>query len=497
MYATVYHANGACQSRLPDLAVARGMPSGIARWVGPDLFRPISRRGALTQSRRLALGLSAVALLMSTVDSTIVATALPSIARDLRTSFGWGNLTVTAYLAGLTIAMPIGGKLSDAKGRKRTFLTFVATFTIASALCGASTNIVMLVTFRFLQALGGGGFMPSVIGLAADYFPRNRERVVGLVSTVFPMGALIGPVAGGAIVSLWTWRLVFLVNVPIGLGLMLSLAHLLARDDAPMPARVDYVGCVLLATALLGLICGFNLLDDSSLGMEWAVAPVFLAGLSGAAFVVRLGRVDNPVVAPQILRRNGFLVINSLNLVYGASANGIFTLVPLFAQLAYGVAPLQAGMLLSIRAVGMIATATVSALSLPRTGYRLPMIAGFLAVSGGLATLSLSPIGRNPYLTLCAGALAGGIGVGLAGPASNNAAIELLPEEAAAISGLRGMFRQVGGVIAISTLSLFNLTGDTSSMILRAGFGGLAIVMLLALPAITRIRENRADQNRV
>lgn len=437
----------------------------------------------------LAFGLSAVAILMSTVDSTIVATALPTLTRGLGTSIALSSLTITAYLAGLTIAMPITGRLSDSKGRKRMFLVYLAVFTTASLCCGLAPNIYYLVFFRFIQALGGGGFMPSVIGIASDVFRSNRERAIGLISSVFPLGALVGPIVGGVIVTHSSWRLIFLINVPVGIALVILLTRVLKADSNTTSVSIDYVGCFLLGVTLGALICGLSLLGalNPLSPVPWSVLAI--GAVSAFAFVASQSHVRYPILPPTLLRHPSFILINSLNLLYGAAAIGIFSLVPLFAQVTYGMAPLQAGTLLSARAVGMFVISAAAALVLHRTGYRAPMVSGFILVGFGLTLMTLPPHWLNAYASLTVAATACGIGVGLAGPASNNAAIELMPDDVAAISGLRGMFRQVGGVVAISLVACFIARGSTAGAALRDSFIGLAVLMVSVTPAILWVPE--------
>src|SRR5579884_381245 len=165
-----------------------------------------STTGGTRHSRYLVFGASSVALLMSSIDATIVATALPTMTRELATSITWSSWAVTAYLLGQTVAMPLAGKLSDSLGRRRMFLAYVATFTLASLACGLALNVYVLIVFRFIQALGGGGFMPSAMGVVSDNFGRDRDRAIGLFSSVFPLGAMLGPALGGFLVGYWSWR---------------------------------------------------------------------------------------------------------------------------------------------------------------------------------------------------------------------------------------------------------------------------------------------------
>ncbi len=447
------------------------------------------------RSRYLVFGASSVALLMSSIDATIVATALPTMTHELATSISWSSWAVTAYLLGQTVAMPLAGKLSDGLGRRRMFLLFVATFTLSSLACGLALNVYVLIVFRFIQALGGGGFMPSAMGVVSDNFGRDRDRAIGLFSSVFPLGAMLGPALGGFIVGYWSWRGIFFVNVPVGAALLVLLAWALPRRaERPRELAVDLWGSLLLSLTLLSLMLGLNQLGERGLGSPLPWALMTLGGGAGVAFLLRQERTSYPIIAPALLKRRAFAVVNGLNLLYGASAIGVFSLVPLYAFDAYRIGPLQAGTLLTVRACGMMAVSLVASLAIRRTGYRLPIFGGFALIAGGLGLLAVPDRALGPYGWLAMASLACGMGVGLAGPASNNAAIELLPDQVAAISGLRGMFRQVGGIVSVSVIAFLVAEQGRPVLVLREGFVGLAILVVAAIPAILGVPERRSGQ---
>jgi EmrB/QacA subfamily drug resistance transporter len=447
--------------------------------------------GIELRSRYLIFGACSIALLMASIDQTIVATALPTLTRELGSSISWTSWTITTYLLGQTVAMPIAGRLSDSWGRKRMFLAFVVTFTVSSLACGLVNNIYLLVLFRFIQALGGGGFMPSAMGIVADRFGRDRERAIGLFTSVFPLGALIGPALGGVILSYTTWRLIFFINVPVGITLFVLLAWLLPREDAPRRPNLDLVGAGLLTATLFGFMLGINQLGEQGLRSPLPWALLAAGGVLAVAFVLSQERSRNPVISPALLRRREFGIVNGLNLLYGACALGVFSLVPLFAEEAYGLGPLQAGTLLTARAIGMVVMAVAASMALRRFGYRLPMVVGFILVGVGLFLVASSPTGLGPYAWLGLASIACGMGIGISGPASNNAAIELLPDQVAAISGLRGMFRQIGGIMGISVAALLVTEMGAPAHTLRFTFVGLAALIVAATPLIAGVPERR------
>src|SRR5436305_14964147 len=129
--------------------------------------------------------------MMWSIDSTIVAVALPSMMTDLHSSLAWIGWTLTGYTLAQTVMMPIAGRLSESFGRMRVFVACVVVFTVGSLLCGLAPSVGLLVLFRVIQALGGGGFLPSATGIVAREFPENRGRMIGLFASIFPIGGVI------------------------------------------------------------------------------------------------------------------------------------------------------------------------------------------------------------------------------------------------------------------------------------------------------------------
>ena len=156
--------------------------------------------------RKLIFFIVAIGLFMASVDATIVATAIKPIGSSLHSTINWTAWTVTIYQLGQIIAMPVAGKISDQFGRKKVYLISAAVFTVTSLACGLSSSIGMLVAFRFIQALGGGAFMPSATGSSLDHFGRDRDKALGMFTSIFPIGGIVGPVFGGVITQEWSWR---------------------------------------------------------------------------------------------------------------------------------------------------------------------------------------------------------------------------------------------------------------------------------------------------
>ena len=421
-----------------------------------------------------------MALFMSSIDSTIVATALPRIGVALHSRLNWTGWTITIYSLGQILAQPLAGKISDQFGRKKVFLSAVALFTTASLLCGLSTSIYMLLPLRFIQALGGGAFMPSAAGIIADHFGRDRDRGIGMFSSITPIGQISGPVFGGLITQYWIWRGIFFVNIPVGITLFFLAWRFIPKPSPRAAGRVDIPGVALLALTIITGMTTISILGEHGMSPTdiRVVIPFVAALFFGWRFVHHARVTEAPFVPLRLLSGKGFLTKNFLNFLYGSAVFGLAALVPLYAENRYHIPISQAGTVMSARAVGTISIAAVATMMLRRTGYRLPMTIGFLTISTGLVMISIAPRVLGPYWWIAVFSLVAGLGLGCAAPATNNATLQLAPDNVAAITGLRGMFRQSGGIIYVSI---------STALIARSHDPGIAQSHIFLIQAIVLI----------
>jgi EmrB/QacA subfamily drug resistance transporter len=443
--------------------------------------------------RWLIFATVSLALFMASIDQTIVATALPTLQRDLHAQVNWSSWTITIYALGQVVAMPLAGRVSDLYGRKRIFLGAVVLFTVASLCCGLVDNIYVLVGLRAVQALGGGAFMPSATGIVTREFGPDRDRAVGLFASIFPIGGVVGPVLGGVFVTYWSWRGIFLVNVPIGVALIVIGLVIIPKSERRRDVRLDVFGVALLASTLLAAMIGLAELGGGSTQF-WDpafVVPEVVAIALGALFVRHAARADAPFIPIRLLRGRGFAVMNLFNFLVGAAALGFGALVPLYAEQRYGIRTLEAGTLLTARAIGMMAIATLAVMALRRTGYRLPLIVGSIVIAAGLLTMALIPVGGFSYWGLSIGAGITGLGMGLSVPAGNNAVLNLAPEDTAGITGLRGMFRQAGAITGISVTTAILARSADPGTVQAWSFVVFAIVMISTIPVVFLVPDHR------
>lgn len=445
--------------------------------------------------RSIIFSVVSVALLMNSLDQTIVATALHDLQHSLHTSVALAGWTLTAYSLGRVLMLPLVGRISEAYGARRLFVASIVVFATASLFCGLVSNIYLLIVLRILQALGGAGFTPSATSIVVVHFGRGRDKALGLFGSIFPIGAAIGPVLGGVIVSYWSWREVFLVNVPVAVLLVPFVLRFIPADPprVGLGARgIDGRGVVLLCGTMAAGMVGVTMFgaSDSSV-MWWGSAFLALCVLLVAVFMRHIGRVPDPIIPRRLITGPGFGAVNMVNFVFEGAVAGMVALVPLYAVSQYGITELGSGTVLVVESVAIIVFSALSSVLIRATGYRMPMYLGFGAIVVGMFGLAGVHGGVSAYLWLSVSAGFIGLGLGWSGPASRNACLQLIPDQAASLAALRSTGRQVGSISAISVSTAIvsqGLGGGNTQGIVYLVFG---LLLITALPLVSRIPEHR------
>ena len=294
-------------------------------------------------------------LLLASLDQTIVSTALPTIVGEIG---GLAHLSwiVTAYLLASTVVVPVYGKLGDVYGRRLVLQVAIAIFLAGSALCGFSQNLAELIVFRGLQGLGGGGLIVTAMAVVGDIVPpRDRGRYQGIFGGVFAFSTVLGPVLGGFFVDNLSWRWIFYINVPLGLLALAVINATFRARPPPKHIHVDYAGAALLAMTLTGIVL------LTSLGVDFfRSAPASLAvlvTLSVAAFIAFL-RTEHKAVDPllplSLFRNSTFAIAVAIGFVVGMALFGSITLMPVYLQAVKGLAPSDAGFVMTPMMLGVL-----------------------------------------------------------------------------------------------------------------------------------------------
>jgi EmrB/QacA subfamily drug resistance transporter len=360
--------------------------------------------------RSLVLAACIMATFMAAVESTIVATAMPTIVGELG-GFNLFSWVFAVYLLSQAVSIPVYGRLADIYGRKRIFYAGAWLFLIGSTLCGFAPNMVWLVVFRTLQGFGAGGVQPIAMTICGDiYTPSERARVQGLISSVFGVAAVAGPSLGAFLVEHVGWRTVFWVNLPVGAAAILMISLFLHERIEPRAHRVDYLGSLLMMVAIGALV--LVLVQGSFLpsGIVWLAAAVGLFGL--AALIVHEARIPEPML-PLELWRDRVIVISSLGGgLAGAIMMGVSAFLPTYVQGALGRTPLTAGLVLGCMSVTWALASLFGGRLMVRTTYRLTATLGALSLLVGSGVLVLlTPELGVPWAS--AGSAIMGIGMGL------------------------------------------------------------------------------------
>jgi EmrB/QacA subfamily drug resistance transporter len=439
-----------------------------------------------------------LALLMSTLDGTIVATALHAIQHGLGASLNWTSWVITAYSVGLVLALSLAGKLSGWVGRRRFFLISVVVFAGASLCCGLANNIFLLIALRAVQAAGGAGFTPSATGIITDNFGEARDKAVGLFGSMFPIGSMIGPIFGGLFVTYWSWRGIFFVNVPIGIGLIALCLRYVPRD-APREGRarapMDAGGLVLLGTGTLALMLGISYLGEAGANpaSPLLIVPLIAGFACLALFGRHIRRVPNPFIAPRLIGGHGFGAVNVINILYGGAVAGMLALVPLYAVDRYHISALASGTVLTAEGIAVVVLSALATMALRRTGYRWPLYAGSAVIAIGTLGIAVRPPGISPYLWLAIAGCVMGIGSGVSAPASRNAGLQLAPDQSAELAALRSTGRQVGQIGAVSVSTAIIAQSAAPGLLQAKVFIAFAVLLVVCLPVIARVHEHRGS----
>ena len=443
-------------------------------------------------SRYLIFATVSMALMMTGIAGTSIAVALDAIRTSFDVSVILAGWVIAIFQLTLTASMPVVGKISDVLGRKRTFMACVGLYTLGSAMAALSPSIGWLIVSRFIQALGGGGFLPSAVGIVAREFPESRQRAIGFFSSIFPVGQIVGPVIGGWLIYSFGWKAIFWINVPSGI-IVLLLAWFLLPSGAGGQGHIDLPGAGLVAGSLAAGLSALSFIAYARTAQMWLLVGALFA-MSGVLLFLFLRHettATDPIMDLDILKRRPFIAANIYNFVFGAGIIGIMSLIPLFAVSVYGMSYLESGLILVPRGAAVMATSLIVSILLMRLGYRWPILVGTSLAALSLILLSLEPyqlaaLGRGldskTMLTLIL--LMMGIGVGMAAPASNNACIELMPERIATITGVRGMFRQAGGAVSVTVATLVLHESATIAAGFRIIFIALAVALLATIPAV-------------
>jgi len=410
--------------------------------------------------RSIVAGLT-FALFLSSLDQTIVATALSAIARDLG---GWELMpwVVSAYLIATTVTTPIYGRLSDLFGRRPVLLISIGIFVLGAALSALAVSMPMLIVTRIIQGLGGGGLRAISLAVVGDILPpRERGRVQGYLSSAFAVANISGPVLGGIFVDTLSWHWIFWINLPLG-GLAFAAAWFQLRR-LPRPGRrskIDWLGALLIVLSCTPILIGITFIQRHGDWLSPAAWGCFALGALGLAALVAQERVASQPMLPLHLFRNGIFTASILITALASMVMmALVVLVPLFYQLVAGLSAQQAGARLIALTLGNVTGSYLAGQALTRTGrYRaLPL----LGTSTALATcLGIAWFGLGHSLAVdSAVMLVLGLGFGCQfSPITATIQNAVDPREGGIAVACMMFFRLMAGAFGVAVLSALLLS---------------------------------------
>jgi len=407
-----------------------------------------------TRTGRWVLAASVLGSSVAALDATVVNVALPAVRRDLGGGMAGLQWIVTGYLLTLAAFILLGGSLGDRYGRRRVFVIGICWFALSSLLCGVAPNVGLLTAARALQGVGGALLTPGSLAIIeASFHPDDRGRAIGLWSGLGGVATAVGPPVGGWIISAVSWRLIFLLNLPLGLvTVLVALRHVPESRDEQMARGIDFAGAIL---GVAGLAAVTYALIEAPGGH--GRGRVLAAGAVGVAALVAFGvtemRSPHPMLPLEIFRSRLFTFTNVVTFVLYGALGVTFFLFVVQLQTSLGYSPGLAGTaLLPITAIMFVGSSRAGALA-QRIGPRIPMTVGPLVVGAGLLLLSRVGAGSG-YLT---GVLPGVVifGVGLALTVAPLTATVLAAADvhhAGIASGVNNAVARVGGLLAVAVL---------------------------------------------
>lgn len=435
----------------------------------PTSSEGLSRREILTVFSGLMAGLS-----LASLDGTAVNTAIATMVADLGglSSYAWVG---TAYLLTSTISNALFGKLSDLYGRKLMFQVAIITFIVGSVGCGIAQSMSFLVMSRGVQGIGGGGLMSMAFVIIADTVPpRERGRYVGLITSVFAVGSVVGPLVGGFFVEQLSWRWIFFINIPIGIVALIITSAALRIPFHRTDRKVDYVGAALLTTSVTCLIL---MLSWTSEEYGWASGSSMVLGtaavLLGIAFFFWEKHAPEPVMPLHLFSNDTIritvpLVAFAGSIIYGANA-----FIPLFLQAVTGVSPTNSGLLLVPIMMGVTVMSVATGRMTTRTGkYKHWPVVGAVSLTIGMVLLSFMADSAAGLASALVGMLFVGLGIGSIMPTSTLASQNAVEwHELGVASSTVTFFRTLGGVIGLAAFGAVlnsGLTGKVDEQVLQA-----------------------------
>lgn len=417
----------------------------------------------------LIFGALMASMFLSSLDQTIVGTAMPTIVGELHgvEHQGW---VITAYILAVAIGMPLYGKFGDLYGRRWPFLVAIGLFTVASAGAGFADSMLSLVLWRAVQGLGGGGLMILSQSIIADVVPASeRGKYMGPLGALFGISAVLGPLLGGWLTEGPGWRWAFWLNIPIGIAAF-AIAWFALRLPSHRSSRpVDWAGIVSMALATTGVVLLTSWESLSAAGYDWTdwrlsgLAVVTLAAV--ATFILAETRAAEPLIPLRLFTNRTFTITTLIGLVLGMGMFSAMAMIPTFLQMSTGAGVTESGWLMLPMMAGMMLTSIVSGIAISRTGrYKMYPVAGLVVV--GLAMVWLTTLSGDMSMWLF-GAMIFTLGAGM-GLVMQTVVLAVQnavdPHELGTATSANNFFREIGAAVGSALFTTIFTTRLTDNL---------------------------------
>lgn len=451
----------------------------------------------ITPAKQLMLFLAvAQTMLAVSIQFSLTAVVVPDVADQFQVPVFWLNWVFTAYTLTHALAMPLAGALCLKFRQPLVIRAALVAFTIASALSALAPNIYALVAARALLGAAGGTLFPAAYDILDSAFTERRAQAIALLSPIFPLSSLLGSILGGVLIDYADWRWAFALSG----ALVLPVLPVFAMTRFPARRRyrrVDVTGALILAVAIAAFLYAATetTRPDRNVLVIGVLLPV--STIAALVYYQHQSRVHQPVVDLRMLVGRKFWLVNALNFAHGISIFGVFSFLPWYFDVRYGMSAPESAPILALRAIPSMLAAAWAGLTVSSIGYRRPAAASLalVAVTLVLLSLGLSHLAFGPftlrtkaYLT-CLVCLIG-FAVGLAEPAIINSGLGIAQDRVASLAGIRGMCRSVGGAVGASLITGITTVIGRDARGLELSFLTLAIVIGTTIWIATRIPDH-------